>query len=144
MINIKIKKIKENAVIPKYAHEGDAGVDLYSTEDYLLKPGERILVSTGIQIAIPKCYEAQIRPKSGLALKEGLSIVNTPGTIDSPYRGEICIIAINLGQQDIKIEAGKKVAQMVFNKIEEAGFEEVDELDDTKRGAGGFGSTGHH
>ena len=144
MISIKIKKIKENAVIPKYAHEGDAGVDLYSTEDYLLKPGERILVSTGIQIAIPKCYEAQIRPKSGLALKEGLSIVNTPGTIDSPYRGEICIIAINLGQQDIKIEAGKKVAQMVFNKIEEAGFEEVDELDDTKRGAGGFGSTGHH
>jgi len=144
MISIKIKKIKENAVIPKYAHEGDAGVDLYSTEDYLLKPGERILVSTGIQIAIPKGYEAQIRPKSGLALKEGLSIVNTPGTIDSPYRGEICIIAINLGQQDIKIEAGKKVAQMVFNKIEEAGFEEVDELDDTKRGAGGFGSTGHH
>ena len=143
MVKIKIKKIKDNAIIPKYAHEGDAGVDLYSTEDYLLKPGERILVSTGIKIAIPKGYEAQVRPKSGLAIKNGLSIVNTPGTIDSPYRGEVQIIAINLGKENIKIEKQTKVAQMVINKIEEAEFEEVDELDSTTRGEGGFGSTGH-
>jgi len=143
MIQIKVKKIKDNAIIPSYAHDGDAGVDLYSTEDYLLKPGERVLVSTGIKIAIPKGYEAQTRPKSGLALNKGLSIANTPGTIDSGYRGEVGVIAINLGKEDIKIDKGKKIAQMVFNKIEEAEFEEVDELDNTKRGEGGFGSTGH-
>ena len=143
MVKIKIEKIKDNAIIPKYAHEGDAGVDLYSTEDYLLKPGERILVSTGIKIAIPKGYEAQVRPKSGLAIKNGLSIVNTPGTIDSPYRGEVQIIAINLGKENLKIEKQTKGAQMVINKIEEAECEEVDELDSTTRGEGGFGSTGH-
>jgi len=143
MVKIKITKIKENAIIPKYAHEGDAGVDLYSTEDYVLKPGERVLVSTGIKIAVPKGYEAQIRPKSGLALKNGISIVNTPGTVDAPYRGEIGIIIINLGQEEYKIEKGKKIAQMVINKVEEAEFEEVDELDETTRNEGGFGSTGH-
>ncbi|MBU0628208.1 MAG: dUTP diphosphatase [Nanoarchaeota archaeon] len=143
MINIKIKKLKETAIIPKYAHEGDAGVDLYSTEDYILNPGERVLVSTGIAISIPEGYEAQVRPKSGLALKHGISIVNTPGTIDCKYRGEIGIITINLGKEDYKIEKGHKIAQMVFNKIEEADFEEVKELDNTKRGEGGFGSTGH-
>ncbi len=143
MIKVKIKKIKDNAVIPSYAHDGDAGVDIYSAEDYLLKPGDRVLVSTGIKIAVPKGYEAQTRPKSGLALKQGLSIANTPGTIDSGYRGEVGIIAINLGKEDIKIEKGKKVAQMVFNKVEEVKFEEVEELDNTKRGDGGFGSTGH-
>ena len=143
MMAVKIKKIKESAIMPKYAHEGDAGVDLYSTEDYTLKPGERTLVSTGIKIAIPIGYEAQLRPKSGLALRQGLSIVNTPGTIDAGYRGEVGVIAINLGNEDLKIEKGKKVAQMVFNKVEEAKLEEVNELDETKRGDGGFGSTGH-
>jgi dUTP pyrophosphatase len=143
MLKIKIKKIKENAVVPKYAHHGDAGVDLYSTEDYILKPGERTLVSTGIAIAIPPGHEAQVRPKSGLALKHGISIVNTPGTVDCEYRGEIGVIVINLGNEDFKIEKGNKIAQMVFNKIEEADFEEVEELDDTTRGDGGFGSTGH-
>jgi len=141
MIRVKIKKIKDNAVIPHYAHDGDAGVDLYSTEDYLLKPGERALVSTGIKIAIPKGYEAQIRPKSGLALNHGLSVVNTPGTVDSSYRGEIGVILINLGKEDVRIGKGKKIAQMVFSKVEKASFSE-EELDDTKRGAGGFGSTG--
>ncbi len=141
MINVKIQKIKDNAIIPHYAHDGDAGLDLYSTEDYLLKPGERVLVSTGIKIAVPKGYEAQVRPKSGLALKHGLSVVNTPGTIDAGYRGEVGVIVINLGKEDVKIEKEKKVAQMVFNKVEEATFSE-EELDDTKRGIGGFGSTG--
>ena len=144
MIKVQIKKIKENAIVPKYAHKGDAGVDLYSTEDYILKPGERVLVSTGIQIAIPEGYEAQIRPKSGLALKNGLSIVNTPGTIDAGYRGEIGIILINHSQEEQKIEKGKKIAQMVIKKVEQAEFEEVDGLDETSRNEGGFGSTGLH
>jgi len=143
MIKVKIKKIKDNAILPKYAHEGDAGVDLYSTEDYTLKPGERTLVSTGIKIAVPQGYEAQVRPKSGLALNHGISICNTPGTIDAGYRGEVGVIAINHSNEEFKIEKGKKVAQMIFNKVEQAEFEEVDELESTTRGEGGFGSTGH-
>ncbi|MFH1641804.1 MAG: dUTP diphosphatase [Nanoarchaeota archaeon] len=143
-MKIKIQKIKDNAITPKYAHDGDAGVDLYSTEDYLLKPGQRVLISTGIKIAVPKGFEAQIRPKSGLSLKHGLSIVNTPGTIDSTYRGEIGIIMINLGSEEYKIELGKKIAQMVINKVEHVEFEEAQELDSTARDEGGFGSTGLH
>ena len=143
MIKVKIKKLKD-VKTPAYAHKGDAGVDLYSAEDYILKPMERKLVSTGIKIAIPLGYEAQIRPKSGLAVKHGISIVNTPGTIDAQYRGEVCVIAINLGNEDFKIEKNSKIAQMVFKKVEEAELEEVEELDDTTRGEGGFGSTGTH
>jgi len=144
MVKVKIKKIKDNAIIPKYAHEGDSGVDLYATEEYLLKPCDRVLVSTGIKIAIPLGYEAQVRPKSGLALKHGISVCNTPGTIDSGYRGEVGVITINHGKDEFKIEKGKKIAQMVFNKVEAAEFEEVDELDSTRRSDGGFGSTGLH
>ena len=141
-LRIKINKIKENAILPHYAHEGDAGVDLYSIEDYVLKPGQRILVSTGIKIAIPKGYEGQIRSKSGLALNYGISICNSPATIDSGYRGEIGVIAINHSNEEFKIKKGTKIAQMVFNKIEKAEFEEVKDLDTTKRGQNGFGSTG--
>ncbi|HLC97142.1 MAG TPA: dUTP diphosphatase [Candidatus Nanoarchaeia archaeon] len=142
MVNIKIQKIKESATMPHYAHQGDAGVDLYAAEEYDLEAGKRVLVSTGIKIAVPPGYEAQVRPKSGLALEHGISIVNTPGTIDSGYRGEIGIIVINLGNKGYKIEKGKKIAQMVFTKVEEAVFEEVSELDKTSRNEGGFGSTG--
>ena len=141
-LNIKIKKIKKNAILPHYAHDGDAGVDIYSTEDYVLRPGQRLLVSTGIKMAIPKGYEGQIRPKSGLALKHGISVCNSPGTIDSGYRGEIGVIAINHSNEEFKIKKGTKIAQMVFNKIEKAEFEEVKDLDNTKRGQNGFGSTG--
>jgi len=141
-LKIKIKKIKENAIIPSYAHEDDAGVDLYSTEDYVLNPSQRVLVSTGIRIAIPLGYEGQTRPKSGLALNYGISICNSPGTIDSGYRGEVRVIVINHGNEEFKIIKGMKIAQMIFNKVEKAEFEEVEELDDTKRGEGGFGSTG--
>jgi len=143
MIKVKIKKLKD-VKTPSYAHKGDAGVDLYSAEDYILKPMERKLVSTGIKIALPEGYEAQVRPKSGLAVKHGISIVNTPGTIDAGYRGEVCVIAINLGNEEFKIEKNSKIAQMVFKKVEEAELEEVEELDDTIRGEGGFGSTGTH
>ncbi len=142
MIKVRIKKIKKDAIIPRYAYDGDAGVDIYSAEDYTLKPGERALVSTGIKIAIPDGYEAQIRPRSGLALKYGISICNTPGTIDSGYRGEVCAIVINHGKNVFNIKKGDKIAQMVFNKIERAEFIEVEELDATKRGEKGFGSSG--
>ena len=141
-LRIKINKIKENAILPHYVHDGDAGVDLYSIEDYVLKPGQRVLVSTGIKMAIPKGYEGQIRSKSGLALNHGISICNSPATIDSGYRGEIGVIAINHSNEEFKIKKGTKIAQMVFNKIEKAEFEEVKDLDTTKRGQNGFGSTG--
>lgn len=141
MIKVKIKKIKD-VKTPAYAHEGDAGVDLYAAEDYLLKSMERKLISTGMKMAIPHGYEGQVRPKSGLAIEHGISFVNTPGTIDSSYRGEIKIPCINLGNKKFKIVRGSKIAQMVFNKVEEVSFEEVDELDETSRNEGGFGSTG--
>ncbi|MFC2174518.1 dUTP diphosphatase [archaeon] len=141
-MRVFVKKIHPDAVIPAYAHEGDAGVDLYAVEDTIVLAGERKLLPTGLQISFPEGFEAQIRPKSGLALKKGLSIVNTPGTIDAGYRGEVGVIAVNLSTDEIQITKGMKIAQMVFNKVEEAQFREVNELDPTLRGEGGFGSTG--
>ena len=141
MLKIKIKKIAD-AKTPSYAHKGDSGVDLYAAEDYTLKPMERKMVSTGIRIAIPHGYEAQVRPKSGLAVEHGISHANSVGTIDSGYRGEIKVPLINFSDRPYKIEKGKKIGQMVFAKVEEAVFEETDELDSTSRGEGGFGSTG--
>ena len=141
MIKVKIKKIK-GVKTPSYVHKGDAGVDLYAAEDYLIKPMERKLISTGIRMGIPYGYEGQIRPKSGLAMEHGISFVNAIGTIDSSYRGEIKIPCINLNNREFKIEKNSKIAQMVFNKVEEVVFEEVDNLDETTRGEGGFGSTG--
>jgi len=142
MVRVQIKKIHEDAIIPDYAHPGDAGVDLYSILDYKLKPGERILVSTGIKIALPIGFEAQVRPKSGLALKHGISVCNTPGTVDAGYRGEVGVIVINHGDKEFHIEKGSKIAQMVIKKVERAEFLEVEELDETARNEGGFGSTG--
>ena len=140
MLKIKIKKI-DDVKVPFYAHNGDAGVDMYAAEDYLLKPMEIKLIATGIKIAIPHGYEAQIRPKSGLAL-QGISHANCIGTIDSSYRGEIKIPLINFSNEQYKIEKGKKIGQMIFAKVEEAVFEEVDELGETTRNERGFGSTG--
>ena len=142
MVFINIVKIKDNEIVPSYAHDGDAGMDLFSTEEYLLKPMQRELISTGLKVEIPKGYELQIRPKSGLALKKGLSIPNSPGTIDAGYRGELGVIVINYGNEDIEINSGDKIAQAVLNKIEIAEIEEVKELTETSRGEGGFGSTG--
>ncbi len=141
MLAIKIKKIAD-VKTPHYVHKGDSGVDLYSAEDYVLKPMERKLVSTGIKIEIPHGYEAQVRPKSGLAGEHGISNANSIGPIDSGYRGEIKVPLINFGEKPYRIEKGKKIAQMVFAKVEEAVFEEVDELSATSRNEGGFGSTG--
>ena len=141
MLKVKIKKVAD-VKTPSYAHKGDSGVDLYAAEEYVLKPMERKLIATGIKIALPHGYEAQIRPKSGLAIEHGISHANSVGTIDSCYRGEIKIPLINLSDKPYKIEKEKKIGQMVFAKVEEAVFEEVDELDATTRNEKGFGSTG--
>ncbi len=141
-MQVKVKKLDPEARIPEMTHKGDSGFDLYANESLTIKPGERKLVSTGLSIEMPKGIEAQVRPKSGLAIKNGISVLNTPGTVDSCYRGEIKVIAINLGQEAFTIEKGTKIAQMVFMKVECPKLIESRELDDTTRNAGGFGSTG--
>ncbi len=142
-MKIRIQKLSKDIPTPSYAHPGDAGLDLYAAKDVVLKPFERTLVPTGIKVAIPRGYAGFVQPKSGLALNQGLSIVNTPGLIDSGYRGEIGVILINLDPQNIAlISRGQKIAQLVIQEVKEALVEEVDFLDETERGAGGFGSTG--
>lgn len=130
--------------LPKYMSEGAAGMDIYAAvdEDTVLKKGEIKLIPTGLKIALPLQYEAQIRPRSGLALKHGISLVNTPGTIDADYRGEIKIIMINFGDGDFTIKRGDRIAQMVINRIETIKWHVVDELPQTNRSEGGFGHTG--
>ncbi|MBS3100399.1 dUTP diphosphatase [Candidatus Pacearchaeota archaeon] len=142
MPTLKFKKLREDAVIPSYAHPGDAGMDLCSAEDFILEPKKRKLISTGLSVEIPVGYEIQTRPRSGLAIKNGISLVNSPGTIDAGYRGEIGIIIINHGEENFEIKKGDRIAQAVMNKIENAEIIEVDKLGDSERGAGGFGSTG--
>jgi dUTP pyrophosphatase len=130
--------------LPRYMTAGAAGVDLYAAveDDLAIAPGGWALIPTGIAIALPEDYEAQIRPRSGLALKYGLTLLNTPGTIDWDYRGEIKVIVINLGDKEYILQRGERIAQMIFNRVEKAELIEVQELDDTNRGAGGFGHTG--
>lgn len=130
--------------MPSYATSGSAGADLVAAieQDIIIDPMQRELVPTGIAIALPQGYEAQIRPRSGLALKQGITVLNTPGTIDSDYRGEIKVILINLGSEPVTITRGMRIAQMVIAPVTQATFEVVDSLDDTARAAGGFGSTG--
>ncbi len=129
--------------LPSYAHAGDAGADLVSAEDISLKPGQRAAVATGLSIALPNGYVGLVHPRSGLALKHGISMVNTPGTIDSGYRGEIKVILINHDQDStFDIKRGDRIAQLVIQKVETATFKLVDSLEDTDRGDGGFGSTG--
>jgi len=141
-MKIKIKKLNENAKLPEYAHPGDAGMDLFACEDLSLKPGERGLVGTGLAFEIPFGSELQIRPRSGLAIKNGISLVNSPGTLDCGYRGELKIILINHGDKDFEVRGGDKIEQGVLNKVEAGEIEIVDELSETSRGEGGFGSTG--
>ncbi len=146
MTILKIKRLENNPdlALPKYETVGSAGMDLQAAiaEPIILKPGEIKLVKTGIAIALEIGFEAQIRPRSGLALKNGITILNTPGTIDSDYRGEICVILINHSQTDFKIERGMRIAQMIIAKYKQAKIFEVESLDETARGEGGFGSTG--
>ncbi|GLC32696.1 dUTP diphosphatase [Clostridium omnivorum] len=143
---LRIKKVPEfkDLPTPKFMTEGSVGMDLYAAieEEIILKPFERKLIPTGILIELPCGYEAQIRPRSGLANKYGVTLVNTPGTIDWDYRGEIKVIMINLGNEDFKINRADRIAQMVFNKVEIPIIEEVEYIESTERGSGGFGSTG--
>jgi dUTP pyrophosphatase len=135
---------KSSHPLPKYETTSSAGMDLRAnlSESFVLKPFERILVKTGLFIELPVGYEAQVRPRSGLALKKGITVLNTPGTIDADYRGEIGVILINLSNEDFVIENGERIAQLVIAKYEQAELIEVNELSETQRGAGGFGSTG--
>ena len=144
MVKILIKKIQKNISLPEYKTEGSSGMDLLASIDkaITLTPGEKQLISTGIAVAIPKDFEIQIRPRSGIAVKNGISVLNTPGTIDSDYRGEIKVILINFGKENFKVKNGDRIAQMVLCPIVKAELEEVNELPITIRGDGGFGSTG--
>jgi dUTP pyrophosphatase len=139
---IKIQKINQDVVIPHYAHKGDAGMDLYSAEDAVLPAGERKLIGTGLKFEIPTGFELQIRPKSGLAANFGITVLNTPGTVDSGYRGEVKVILFNSSKNDYHVKKGEKIAQAVIARYEEAEIEEVERLSETTRGDGGFGSTG--
>ena len=142
MIKIKIKKLNKEAILPHYVHEGDAGMDVYSIENHIINPQEITLVKTGLAFEIPKGYEIQVRPKSGLALKHGITLTNSPGTLDSGYRGELGVILQNEGRNPYEVKKGEKIAQIVLSKYEEAEIEEVSEINETSRSNGGFGSTG--
>jgi len=141
-MKLQVKKVHPDAKVPAYAHEGDSGMDLFSVEDAEIGPGETKVVKTGLQVSMPKGFEAQVRPKSGLAAKFGVTVLNTPGTVDSGYRGEIMVILANFGKEAYNVEKGKKIAQMVIARVEEAKVEEVETLNETARNEGGFGSTG--
>ncbi|MFJ8265722.1 dUTP diphosphatase [Peribacillus asahii] len=141
-LTLKIKPINEYAKIPHYAHEGDAGMDLYSVEEKTINPGETALIKTGIQIELPKNTEAQIRPRSGLALKHSVTVLNTPGTIDEGYRGEVGVILINHGKHPFIVEKHMRIAQMVIKPVLKVNVIEVNKLSETERAEGGFGSTG--
>lgn len=142
-MKMSIKRTDDGLPLPRYAHEGDAGLDLYAAEDATIAPGHRQLIGTGIAVAIPDGHAGFVQPRSGLAIRHGLSLVNTPGLIDSHYRGEIKVIAVNLDHETpIEVRRGDKIAQLVIQRVERMELVEVDELDTTVRGEGGFGSTG--
>lgn len=142
-VSIEFKLLHELAQAPKYAHDGDAGADLVCVEDVMLKPGERLLVPTGVAIALPEGYVGLVHPRSGLAAKHGIGIVNTPGTIDSGYRGELKICLINLDQSEtVALPAGSRIAQLVIQQVTTANFVQVNDLDNTERSDNGFGSSG--
>ena len=140
-MKLSIQKIAD-VPTPSYKHEGDAGFDVHAASSCVLASGERKIVPTGIKMAVPSGFEAQVRPRSGLAAKYGISVVNTPGTVDSGYRGEVGVILINHGNEAFTVEKHERIAQIVINKIEVVDIEEVPDLDNTSRGEGGFGSTG--
>ena len=144
MIKILIKKLSNSVSIPKYETSGSSGMDIaaHIENNVTINPGEKVLIPTGFSIAVPRGHEVQIRPRSGLAAKKNITVLNTPGTIDADYRGEIKIILINLGKEKFIIENKDRIAQMVVCPVVQANLEEVKELSDTHRGSGGFGSTG--
>jgi|TARA_B100001093_G_scaffold355704_1_gene340290 dUTP pyrophosphatase len=144
MKKILIKRISKNVLLPKYETPGSSGMDIsaYIEKNVEINPGEKSIIPTGFHLSIPEGYEVQIRPRSGLAAKKGITVLNTPGTIDSDYRGEIKVILINLSQEKFIVENNMRIAQIVICPVIQAHFEEVNELSSTDRGSGGFGSTG--
>ena len=145
MVDVQITRLDPGIPLPAYAHPGDAGADLHSTVDLRLEPGERELVPTGISLALPEGFAAFVHPRSGLAARHGLSVVNTPGTIDAGYRGEIKVLLINHDvREPVVLSRGDRIAQLVVQRVEHARFAEVEALPDSVRGEGGYGSTGGH
>jgi len=144
MTKILIKRLSKKVSLPKYETSGSSGMDLAANIDANINidPGKTAIIPTGLALSIPKGFEVQIRPRSGLAAKKKISVLNTPGTIDADYRGEIKVILINLGQESFKVEKGFRIAQMVVCPVMQAQLKEVDDLNETERGKGGFGSTG--
>lgn len=142
-VRLKVKKLHPDAIIPCYAKHDDSGLDIYSIEDIIIQPGDRALIKTGIALQLPANVEAQIRPRSGLALNNGITVLNTPGTIDNGYRNEIGVIIINHGNEVFNITKGFKIAQMVLAPVINVETQVVIELSDTERGMGGFGHTGN-
>ena len=144
MTKIQIKKLSNEVLTPKYETSGSSGMDIaaYIERDIIINPGEKALIPTGFSLSVPRGYEVQIRPRSGLAAKKGVTVLNTPGTIDSDYRGEIKVILINLSKDEFSVKNGERIAQMVVCPIKQVIVEEVKELTETIRGIGGFGSTG--
>ena len=141
-MTVAFRRIHPDAVLPAYAHEDDAGMDVRSVEDLVIPPSGRALVHTGLVMQLPPDAEAQVRPRSGLALKYGVTVLNTPGTIDAGYRGEVGVILANFGSADFAVKKGDRVAQLVIAPVTRAAVVEVDEVASTDRGGGGFGSTG--
>ncbi|GAB3189583.1 dUTP diphosphatase [Nesterenkonia suensis] len=142
-LQVPIRRLDPDLPLPGYAHPGDAGADLVTAEDFTLQPGERRLVPTGVAVAIPRGWVGLVHPRSGLAVKHGITLVNTPGTIDAGYRGELKVCLLNTDRSiPVGFRRGDRIAQLVLQRVEQAEFVPVDELDDSVRGAGGFGSTG--
>ena len=139
---LKVQRMRDDAILPRYAHPGDAGLDMFACEPASIGPGESGVVRTGISIELPPGTEAQVRPRSGLALKNRVTVLNSPGTIDEGYRGEVGVILINHGKHPFFVAHGMKIAQMVISPVARVEVEEVEQLSDTRRGGGGFGSTG--
>ena len=141
-VRLEVRRLDPEVPLPAYAHEGDAGLDLASAEDRVLEPGERGAVATGLAIAVPDGWVGLVHPRSGLSLRQGLTVVNAPGTIDAGYRGELKVLLVNLGDEPVRIRRGDRVAQLLLQRVGRAEVVEVEELGRTRRGAGGFGSTG--
>jgi len=141
-MTLSFKRIHPDAVLPAYAHPSDAGMDIHSVKALVIPAGKRALVPTGLVVNLPMGYEAQVRPRSGLALKFGVTVLNTPGTIDAGYRGEIGVILANFGEMDFEVKVGDRIAQLVIAPVTQPTVVETSEVEETDRGAGGFGSTG--
>jgi dUTP pyrophosphatase len=141
-VTLRVRRLDATVPLPGYAHAGDAGLDLHAAEDTTLGPGERTAVGTGLAVAVPDGWVGLVHPRSGLALRAGLTVVNAPGTIDAGYRGELRVLLVNLGSEPVAVTRGDRIAQLVLQRVGHAEVVEVDDLDATARGEGGFGSTG--